>query len=419
MRIAGALTLTLVLAACQGDGSPPTGASPMNAASVQEDLLTLVPEPTLTGAQQALLSSIRGRPSSAEVHVARLAGTPGQMLREGKAVRISVAPGRQVVAVGEQVEQRAPNDLSWAGAVQGGEGTVQLVLTSRGVTATVRTEDALYRIEPLGGGLHAVSRVALTQLPPEHPSEHPTGALTDAAPERSPFDVSGDLSAAASTQIKVLVVYTAAAKSAAGDISSLIQLAIDETNKSYTNSSVSITLAKAAVGSVSYSESGRSYSQHVSALKGTTDGMMDIVHSWRNTYAADVVVLVVNDSEACGVAAAIKATASSAFAVVHYSCATGYYSFGHEVGHLQGARHDRYVDSSTTPYAYGHGYVDPYDKWRTVMGYGNACGGCKRIQYWSNPYVKHPSTGQAMGTTTYENNARVLNETRSTVAAFR
>ncbi|HEV2736620.1 MAG TPA: M12 family metallo-peptidase, partial [Longimicrobiaceae bacterium] len=137
------------------------------------------------------------------------------------------------------------------------------------------------------------------------------------------------------------------------------------------------------------------------------------------TYAADVVVLIVNDSEACGIAAAIKATATSAFAVAHYTCITGYYSFAHEVGHLQGARHDRYVDSSTSPYAYGHGFIPSTKNWRTVMAYGNNCSNCTRIQWWSNPLKTYPSTGQVMGTAAYEDNARVLNGTAATVAAFR
>lgn len=418
-RFAGVMALTIGLAACQTDGSNPTGAGPMNAAATQEDLFTLVANPALNNSQQTFLANIRGRASSAEVHVARLAGTPGQLLRQGRAVRFVLAPGQHVTAVGAQVEQRAANDLSWAGDLQGQRGDVQLVLTSVGVTASIRVAETLYRIEPLGGGLHAVTRIDEAGFPAEHPAEHEAGALD--VPPFAPFRPNASLSASATalTTETVLVAYTAAAASATADIAGLIQLAFDETNKSYSNSGVNVTLSKVYVAQVSYNESSRSFSQHVNALQSTTDGIMDIVHSWRNTYKADIVKLIVNDSEACGMAAAIKATASSAFAVTHYSCATGYYSFGHEIGHLQGARHDRYVDSSNTPYQYGHGYVDPNKTWRTIMAYGNNCGNCKRVQYWSNPNVKYPATGQAMGTTTYEHNARVLNETAATVAAFR
>jgi hypothetical protein len=328
-----------------------------------------------------------------------------------------VAPGVQVVAVGQRVEQRGASDISWGGPVQGTHGWVQLVLAGGGVTGTVTVGTTTYSIESLGGGVHAVSRIDQSGFPSEHPADVPAGVL-----EVPPFEPlaaknDGTVGIAATSTLNVLVVYTAAAAAATSNISSLIQLAVDETNTSYVNSGVNINMVRVHTAQVTYNEANRSFSQHVSALRSTTDGIMDNVHTLRNTYAADVVVLVVNDSEACGMAAAIKATASYAFAAAHYSCITGYYSFGHEVGHLQGARHDRYVDASTTPYAYGHGYIPGSKTWRTIMAYGNNCSNCTRIQYWSNPSKTYG--GVAMGTTTYENNARVLNETASTVAAFR
>ncbi|HEX7243474.1 MAG TPA: M12 family metallo-peptidase [Longimicrobiaceae bacterium] len=421
-RIVFALAASLGLAACQSDGPTPTGA-PLSAAAGQEDLLTLLPAPALNNAQKALLSTIRGRPSTSEVNVGRLASVAARLLHQGGgAVRLSLAPGRQVVAQGAQVEERGQNDISWSGPLQGEEGTLQLVLSNEGMTGNIRTETTLFHIEPLGGGLHAVSRVDMSKLPPEHTPDNPSGVLDYAGPalDASPFEGSPYTTAlaAASTQ-NVLVVYTAAALTASGNITNLIQLAVDETNRSYTNSGVGITMTRVHTAQVTYSEAGRSFSQHTTALRSSTDGIMDVVHTLRNTYAADIVLLVVNDSEACGQAAAIKATSTTAFAVAHYSCITGYYSFGHEIGHLQGARHDRAVDGSTSPYTYGHGYVDPNDRWRTIMAYGNACNNCTRVQYWSTPLKTYPSTGQVMGTATYEDNARVLNTTAATVAAFR
>jgi hypothetical protein len=99
---------------------------------------------------------------------------------------------------------------------------------------------------------------------------------------------------------------------------------------------------------------------------------------------------------------------------------TGYYSFGHEFGHLQGARHDTYVDSTMTPFSYGHGYVYLPGLWRTIMAYNNACSvfgmDCTRLQYWSNPTV--PYGGQPMGDS-FAQNYVVLNNTALAVANFR
>ena len=421
-RLALFLAASLGLAACQGDDLAPS-AAPSMSANAQENLFTLVPDQALDNVQQGRLATIRGRASTAEVHLARLASAPGQMMRQGAALRVPVAPGKQVVAVGERVQQRAANDISWAGAMRGGDGWVQMVLGAEGVTGTVTVGFTSYSIEPLGNGLHAVSRIDQSGFPSEHTPDNPSGVLDTPPPAgplsaRAPGD--GTVGTTALTTINVLVVYTASAAAATASVGNLIQLAVDETNTSYLNSGININMVRVHSAQVTYNESGRSFSQHVSALRSTTDGLMDNVHTLRNTYGADVVVLVVNDSEACGQAAVINATTSSnAFAVAHYSCITGYYSFGHEIGHLQGARHDRFVDGTLTPYQYGHGFIPSTKNWRTVMAYGNNCSNCTRIQWWSNPAVTYPATGQVMGTTTYENNARVLNETAVRIAGFR
>lgn len=418
------LAASIGLAACQGDNLTPSASQSMSAAA-QENLLTLAPDAALNATQRDRLASIRGRSSTAEVHLARIGAGPGRMLQHGGAVRVAVAPGVNVVAVGERVEHRAANDISWSGPVRGGHGWMQVVFMEGGVTATVTVGKTQYAIEPIGDGLHAVSRIDQSGFPQEHTSDIPSGALEDnggvnLASQRASMVTSNDVSSlAAATQINVLVAYTASAATAAGNIGSKIQLAIDETNQSYVNSGVLINMVNVHSVQVTYNEARRSFSQHVTALRSTTDGIMDNVHTLRNTYGADMVILVVNDSEACGQAASIGSTASSAFAAAHYTCITGYYSFGHELGHLQSARHDRFVDASTTPYAYGHGYIPPSKSWRTVMAYGNNCNNCTRIQYWSSPLKIHPGTNEVMGTTNYEDNARVLNLTAPTVAAFR
>jgi hypothetical protein len=156
---------------------------------------------------------------------------------------------------------------------------------------------------------------------------------------------------------------------------------------------------------------------------------MDNVHSLRNTYAADMVSLVVENGGAnCGIADAIMATAATAFdVVVRLNCMTGYYTFGHEYGHLQGARHDFYTDPTNTPYAYGHGYVHTGStagtRWRTVMAYNNKCGDlgyyCTRLQYWSNDTMTAPSPYSGPLGAANSHNYTVLNNTASTVANFR
>ena len=56
---------------------------------------------------------------------------------------------------------------SLSGQLAGVEmGTMTLVVNGEVVAGTVRTPEATYRIRPAGGGLHAVSEVDLSRLPP-------------------------------------------------------------------------------------------------------------------------------------------------------------------------------------------------------------------------------------------------------------
>jgi hypothetical protein len=171
-----------------------------------------------------------------------------------------------------------------------------------------------------------------------------------------------------------------------------------------------------------YAESGDLFTD-LDRFTNTTDNNFKTIHALRNTYGADMVGLIVENGGAyCGLANAIMATASNAFQVTARSCATGYYSFGHEFGHLQGARHDRYVDSGNTPYSYGHGYVNTSARWRTIMAYNNECAdtspytSCTRIQNFSNPAKTYSGAPTGQSNT---KNYLVLNNTDVTVANFR
>ena len=80
------------------------------------------------------------------------------------------------------VERTAPTfsgGYSLSGQLAGVEmGTVTLVVNGDVVAGTVRTPEATFRIRSVGGGLHAVSQVDLSQLPP----------LGEPIPRRRPED---------------------------------------------------------------------------------------------------------------------------------------------------------------------------------------------------------------------------------------
>lgn len=359
---------------------------------------------------------------------------------DAKTDRIQLGLGDAGTAYLRSVTQNADGTVVWSGTLGRDFGplarmksaldgeiaddpknSVIIVRNGDKLTGTIRSNGELYSLRPLRSGGHALVRVDEAKMPADHPEaeykrlfEQATNARLRSLRDTDAVEAAPGI-AKANAIIRVLVAYTPSARSAVGDITGLINLAVAETNQGYSNSGVAITLQLASTVAVTYTESG-SFSTDLSRFRGTTDGYMDSIHTTRNSTTADVGVLIINNSSSCGLASGIGSSASTAFAAVHYSCATGYYSFGHEIGHLQSARHDPATDPSTSPYAYGHGYRSPTSAWRTIMAY--ACSNnCARINYWSNPAKTYNS--QAMGTTATSHNQRVLNNTAAKVSAFR
>lgn len=305
-----------------------------------------------------------------------------------------------------------------AGTAASAEEETVLVIRDGKVTGTVRHAGKLYRIRAGADGTHGVAEIDAHQFPRDHTeSEYKQQLMQNQAMNLSAPTAATTTATAALADtpvIRVLVNYTQAAKASTSDILALIDLAIAETNQGYVNAGVNARVELAHAAQVNYTESG-SNSTDRSRYASVDDHVMDEIHTQRNTYAADVGVLLTDGNSACG-NGTIYASASSAFAAVTTDCATGNYSFGHELGHLFGARHNPEEDSTTTPYAWGHGYLSPNRNWRTIMAY-DCPNHCTRLNYWSNP--NKTRDGVAMGTATKNNNARVLNERAAVLAGFR
>ncbi len=199
----------------------------------------------------------------------------------------------------------------------------------------------------------------------------------------------------------------------------LIDLAVFETNVAYANSNIGTELLLVhAYRHPSYVES--TFSQSLSDIR---DGNLSGVHTARTTYGADLVALLVSISGSCGLAY-VGPTIGNMYSVTAYNCATGQYTFGHEIGHNLGCLHDRGTEGTcldNTNYQYG--WRDPSANFRTVLAYNcaagecdaNAGGGCSRIPYFSNPITFY--SGLIVGDVSNDN-ARRINEVKATVAAY-
>lgn len=326
-------------------------------------------------------------------------------------------------------------------------GQVFIVENQGQVAADISTPDGLYQVRFAGNDLYIISQVDQSKYPEEMtPIEV---SATEGSPVEetipiSPASIQGPTSPQDDgSVIDVLVAYTPAARDAEGGttaIINLIYLAVAETNQSYLNSGIIQRLNLAAVVETPYTESG-SIETDLTRARSQYDGYMDELHTLRNTYAADLVNVIAETDAYCGIAYHMSymtsSFASSAFSVVARDCATGYFSFAHELGHNMGARHDWYIDNGTTPHTYAHGYAYPAGQWRTIMAYDNECQArgvyCTRLQYWANPALLLGGVplGVAGGTNTScvpnqtvhpacdADDHRSLNETAYTVANFR
>ena len=119
-------------------------------------------------------------------------------------------------------------------------------------------------------------------------------------------------------------------------MSATIALAIAETNQAYADSGINTELRLVhEYRDETYVESSASaFSRALNDITGTTDGVMDDVHTKREFWGADIVALIIDDSQYCGIAW-VGPRKQNMFSVTDWGCATGYYSFGHEIGHNQ------------------------------------------------------------------------------------
>ena len=416
----------------------------------------------MTGKQAQMMHEVKQRKSTMGIEMMALPEAPileyALMHRAGDgpaAIKIALNRTTTITVHRTSVAQEGDRYL-WHGAIAGTDEPVTLIWWPQGrLTGTILHAGRVYTVQSMGGGMHAVIENDPKMLPSEHapmdpdmktrmnmttdplvkngdahmlmdkPEKHgePVENLKNRPPVgKQPLRKPASTTGAPSTQhaapitITLIVAYTAAAAARYTDIRrDLIELAVAETNQSFRESGIDNVRVKLVHGfKANYAEAG-SHFDHLLKFAERGDGVMDEIHLLRDKYRADVALLIVDDSNGCGLSAGVAPEADRAFAVVHHGCAASVYSLGHEIGHIIGARHDLGLDDSEQPFAYGHGFVNG-NKWRTMMGYEHSCDGCPRLPVWSNPNVM--IKGEAAGSK-FSNNARVIREQAARVAAFR
>ncbi|RVJ12585.1 zinc-dependent metalloprotease family protein [Sinorhizobium medicae] len=365
----------------------------------------------LSKAQQEQINRLNTMPSAERVTVVRV---HSDRLKNSNQIAISLSNDSVISLAKTNSTSVANNTFIWSGETPsslaigaGNSGEATISVTGSNISASIRTSDSIYRIQPLPGGLHALIKIRTSAFPPEHPqgNSQPRFEQRDINPTslRQPDDTRV-------ATVSILVLFTPSAAQFTGDVVDFANIAIAVSNQSLSNSGIRARFELADAKEISYQEDG-SHETDLNRLADPADGYMDEAHSSRDEVSADLVVLINNDDSYCGIAKQIFADAQSAFATVYFSCAVDNLSFAHEIGHLLGACHNDEESPDCVPFQYGHGYIIPAEGVRTIMAYQCPTTNCIRQPQWSRP--------PEWGTYEFHFDAKVLDETTPRASAFR
>jgi hypothetical protein len=343
---------------------------------------------------------------------------------------LELPSGARLTLARTSLEPSWRDGVVWSGVVVNDPlGSAVFSVLDDVAVGSLRAGGQLYAVEFDGQGLHRIRSVDENAMPPCGTDASlavgapPSAGAPSAPPFSAPAGVAASSAPTPAPTIDVLVLYTSDAKLVEGGeaaIQAKVNLAIAETNQAYANSQVTQRLRLVHQAEALGFDEVTSFSSMLSQLRIDGDGFVDEAHTLRNQYGADMVALIVAGSQYCGIGYLMTQPSASfedrAFSVTSRVCATGYYTFGHELGHNMGCAHDR-ANASVGVYPYSFGYRTASGAYRTVMAYAPG----QRVQYFSNPNVSF--NGEALGIAEpapdSAENWKSLNNTGPILAQFR
>ena len=347
---------------------------------------------------------------------------PNATRKSGYVLPMNFFEGSDVNVVLDTLKQRGKDDYTWTGHIEGdGDGgTATIVVKGDVIVGNIRTEDQGYFQLRVG-------KDGFTEIREIDDSQFKSCGTTEAESVYAP-SISKSRSRVALREdtgeiFDVMVVYTPAARIAVGGtvaMEALIDLAVSETNDAYTNSLINSQVRLVHQQEVDYTELNDN--GDLERLTDPSDGFIDEVHALRDEYGADLVSMFGDFSLFCGVGWLMTELSPDfedhAFNLVAYDCATGGYTFAHELGHNMGCMHATpETTQGTGLYNYSHGWRWINDSYRSVMAYSPG----SRTPHFSNPDVLHNGapTGRTLGTANEAHNALGINQAAYTVANWR
>ncbi len=318
-----------------------------------------------------------------------------------------------------------PESLIWLGHVQGVEGSdVTLVVRGQVVQGVVHLPTGeQYELSYAGSGVHRIAQTDIHGFPAE--AAPLDGRLWEDSTEPAVKTRAAPLEGL--TVVDLMVVYTPKSRIGAGAVDAIearIEQGVSMANQAYETSGVGQVHRLVHMAEVEYTESSSSRAGLALAnVRNRNDGILEEVHELRNTYGADVVSFLIEDTAVCGLGYILDPrfswAESYAFNVTYWACVGSTHSLAHEIGHNQGLDHDidHTSNGSSGAFDYSVGLQDP-THFRTIMAYPWGCAlPCPHINQFSNPAVGYG--GRPTGVAGEADNAMSLSQTQTFVAAFR
>lgn len=232
--------------------------------------------------------------------------------------------------------------------------------------------------------------------------------------------------------ITLMIVFTpsAAAWSSENetDINNTIGLLMEKSQLALDNSNTLITLKLVYTAQVNYTELNNDNDLYNLTEYG--DGMMEDVHSWRDAYCADVVVLLENIEFTGGLGWVLNSTSglpNFGFSLSRVQQVSSSYTTIHEIAHNIGCHHPKSQSNAPGPgifpYSAGWRWAESSGvEYCTVMTspdgkYFPDGIDAIRIPYFSSPDIQFQ--GMPIGDVVEADNARTLREMKHVVASYR
>ncbi|MCX6564654.1 MAG: M12 family metallo-peptidase [Candidatus Aminicenantes bacterium] len=346
--------------------------------------------------------------------------------------RLFISPFEDGAALGtiDRVETDVNGVLAVRARIQDSDG--YLLLSSdkgRSLGLLVLPERREYEISCVEGGqTHIIqefapgARVSLPGGPPLiPPSSSPSGPVLPPLGAAPP--------AAAKTRIDVMLPYTPAARdyaNAASGINNYVSLAMQLAQLGMDNSLTDITMRLVYSALIDYADTGNSNTD-LARLQNPNDGYLDQVHTWRNTYGADLVHLLTKTDDYGGLGYLLLNPAGSpayAFSVGRIQQISWTTTTIHEMGHNMGCGHRKGQPGETWnglfSYSAGWRWVgNDGNKYCSIMSYKDDFGGVipTQVEYFSNPSVNYKGT--PTGNAADGDNARSLREIKTVISNYR